>query len=160
MEKPQVIMAEFQHETNCFSPTKAGRREFEERILIDSEEIIPFYKGTKTVVGGFIKASEVEAFEIMPVIAACAEPCGLITKDMFEFVKNKIIRAIDEVKNLGGVLLCLHGAMVSEAGIATLPGTHFGKYGDGYLRLSYATSQENIKKGLERINTAIGKIAA
>jgi len=50
--------------------------------------------------------------------------------------------------------------LLNEAGVATLPGTHFGKYGEDYLRLSYATSLENIKKGLERINSAAVKISA
>jgi aspartate aminotransferase len=49
--------------------------------------------------------------------------------------------------------------LLNEHGVAALPGTHFGAYGDGYLRLSYATSQENIKKGLERI-AAAAKAAA
>jgi aspartate/methionine/tyrosine aminotransferase len=50
--------------------------------------------------------------------------------------------------------------LLNEAGVAALPGTHFGKYGEGYIRLSYATSSENIKKGLERIKGAAEKIAA
>jgi aspartate/methionine/tyrosine aminotransferase len=47
---------------------------------------------------------------------------------------------------------------LEEAGVATLSGTDFGNYGEGYLRLSYATSLENIKKALERINTAVMKL--
>ena len=35
--------------------------------------------------------------------------------------------------------------------VALLPGSSFGKFGEGYLRLSYANSIENIHKGLERI---------
>jgi len=49
--------------------------------------------------------------------------------------------------------------LLYEAGVAVLPGTHFGKLGDGYLRLSYANSQENIRKALERIETAVAKLA-
>lgn len=49
--------------------------------------------------------------------------------------------------------------LLNEAGVATLAGTDFGKYGEGYIRLSYATSQENIRKALERINTAVAKLA-
>ncbi len=49
--------------------------------------------------------------------------------------------------------------LLKEAGVATLAGTAFGKYGEGYLRLSYATSQENIKKALKRINTAVAKLS-
>ena len=39
-----------------------------------------------------------------------------------------------------------------EAGVALLSGSAFGEYGEGYVRLSYANSQENIKKALERLD--------
>ena len=42
-------------------------------------------------------------------------------------------------------------ALLDEAGVAALPGTSFGQYGKGYLRLSYANSLENIQKALERM---------
>jgi aspartate aminotransferase len=38
-----------------------------------------------------------------------------------------------------------------EAGVACLSGTSFGKYGEGYLRFSYANSIENIEEGMKRI---------
>jgi len=41
--------------------------------------------------------------------------------------------------------------ILEEAGVALLPGNAFGKFGEGYLRLSYANSQENIQKAIERI---------
>ncbi len=41
--------------------------------------------------------------------------------------------------------------MLNEAGVACLSGTAFGKYGEGYLRFSYANSVENIKKALDRM---------
>ncbi len=48
--------------------------------------------------------------------------------------------------------------LLDEAGVALLPGTSFGKYGDGYLRLSYANSLENIDEALHRMATAIAKL--
>jgi aspartate/methionine/tyrosine aminotransferase len=45
--------------------------------------------------------------------------------------------------------------LLNEAGVAVLPGTSFGKYGEGYLRLSFANSIENIKKALDRIDKAL-----
>ena len=114
MTNPRVIVAEFKHETNCFCPNKAGRREYEERYLKDSDEVIPFFKDTRTEIGGIIEASQKEGFEIIPVMAASATPSGLTTKEMFEFAKNKMVKAISETENVAGVLLSLHGAMVSE----------------------------------------------
>jgi aspartate/methionine/tyrosine aminotransferase len=49
--------------------------------------------------------------------------------------------------------------LMKEAGVAVLPGTAFGRYGEGYLRLSYANSLENIKEALVRIQKAVEKIA-
>ena len=48
--------------------------------------------------------------------------------------------------------------LLHEAGVAILSGTAFGKYGDGYLRFSYANSIENIRTGLERIQLALEKL--
>jgi aspartate/methionine/tyrosine aminotransferase len=47
--------------------------------------------------------------------------------------------------------------LLYNAGVAVLPGTSFGKYGEGYLRLSFANSIENIKKALDRIARAVEK---
>ncbi|MBN1350863.1 pyridoxal phosphate-dependent aminotransferase [candidate division KSB1 bacterium] len=49
--------------------------------------------------------------------------------------------------------------LLEEAGVAVLSGTAFGKYGDGYLRLSYANSIENINKALQRIESALAKLS-
>ncbi len=38
--------------------------------------------------------------------------------------------------------------LLNEAGIACLAGTAFGAYGEGYLRFSYASSEEKIRKML------------
>ena len=48
--------------------------------------------------------------------------------------------------------------LLEDAGVAVLPGTAFGKYGDGYLRLSYANSLENIQEALARMDSAISRI--
>ena len=48
--------------------------------------------------------------------------------------------------------------LLEDAGVAVLPGTAFGKHGDGYLRLSYANSLENIQEALARMDSAISRI--
>ena len=52
--------------------------------------------------------------------------------------------------------LALAKILLSEARVAVIPGNVFGA--DDYLRLSYATSMENITKGLNRIEELINKI--
>ena len=46
---------------------------------------------------------------------------------------------------------------LNEAGVALLSGTSFGRFGEGYVRLSYANSQENILRALERLQAFVAK---
>jgi aspartate/methionine/tyrosine aminotransferase len=41
--------------------------------------------------------------------------------------------------------------LMEKAGVAVLAGTSFGSNGEGFIRLSYANSQANIRKALDRI---------
>ncbi|HEY3063421.1 MAG TPA: pyridoxal phosphate-dependent aminotransferase [Chloroflexota bacterium] len=45
--------------------------------------------------------------------------------------------------------------LLQEAGVACLSGTAFGRYGEGYLRFSYANSQDNIRLALERMSVLL-----
>ena len=45
----------------------------------------------------------------------------------------------------------LASALLEEAGVATIGGPDFGVFGEGYIRLSYANSAENIRRALERM---------
>ncbi len=46
----------------------------------------------------------------------------------------------------------LASALLEEAGIATIGGPDFGIHGEGYIRVSYANSLENIEKALDRMS--------
>jgi aspartate/methionine/tyrosine aminotransferase len=48
--------------------------------------------------------------------------------------------------------------LLEEAGVAVLPGSAFGEYGEGYIRLSYSTSQEIIRAGLDCLRTAFARL--
>jgi aspartate/methionine/tyrosine aminotransferase len=48
--------------------------------------------------------------------------------------------------------------LLEEAGVALLPGTSFGQYGDGYLRISFANSLENLLMAIERIKQAFARL--
>lgn len=44
---------------------------------------------------------------------------------------------------------------LGEAGVACLSGTAFGKFGEGYVRFSYANSIENIQEALRRVERSL-----
>lgn len=50
-------------------------------------------------------------------------------------------------------------ALIEEAGVAVLPGTAFGAYGEGYLRLAYCNSLDNIEKALDQMEPVFGRLA-
>jgi Aspartate/tyrosine/aromatic aminotransferase len=62
------------------------------------------------------------------------------------------------IKSIGKKSKEFSDYLLNEAGVAVLPGTSFGKYGEGYLRISFANSVENIKKALDRISKAVEKL--
>ena len=47
---------------------------------------------------------------------------------------------------------------MNEAGVALLSGSAFGEFGEGYVRLSYANSQENIKKAISQLDKLVRSI--
>ena len=46
--------------------------------------------------------------------------------------------------------------LLTEAGVAVLPGTAFGAAGKGYIRLAYTQSEDELKRGLKQISDFIG----
>ena len=50
--------------------------------------------------------------------------------------------------------------LLNEAGVACLSGAAFGKYGEGYIRFSYANSYENLMEAVKRIESALVTAAA
>jgi aspartate/methionine/tyrosine aminotransferase len=52
----------------------------------------------------------------------------------------------------------LQGQLLEEVGVATIAGTSFGEFGEGYLRFSYANSREAIGEAIERIRRFLGNL--
>ncbi len=59
--------------------------------------------------------------------------------------------AFPNIKETGWKAKPLASALLEDAGVATIGGPDFGVHGEGYIRLSYANSAENILKALDRM---------
>jgi aspartate/methionine/tyrosine aminotransferase len=59
--------------------------------------------------------------------------------------------AFPNISGTGRTAKELETALLKDAGVATIAGTSFGQYGEGYLRLSYANSTENIRTAIDRM---------
>jgi microcystin degradation protein MlrC len=102
------------HETNTFSNVPTNRAQFEARDLRYGGEIIETFRGTGTCLGGMIGAAERLGATLVPSVAAAASPAGLVTRDIYEHVKQRMLADLQAAGRLDGVLLDLHGAMVPE----------------------------------------------
>lgn len=68
--------------------------------------------------------------------------------------------AFPNVKSVGMPSRDFARYLLHEHGVATLSGTAFGSAGDGYLRISYANSMENLEEALRRIESAVRAVRA
>jgi aspartate/methionine/tyrosine aminotransferase len=67
--------------------------------------------------------------------------------------------AFPNISRTGWKAKPLASALLQDAGVATIGGPDFGVHGEGYLRLSYANSLENIERALERIGDYLSRPA-
>lgn len=65
--------------------------------------------------------------------------------------------AFADIKKLGMSSLNCAYYLLEHAKVSAVPGSGFGEYGEGYLRISYATSLENLEKATNRIEVALRK---
>ncbi|MFA5177088.1 MAG: aminotransferase class I/II-fold pyridoxal phosphate-dependent enzyme [Candidatus Omnitrophota bacterium] len=61
------------------------------------------------------------------------------------------------IKNSGLSSLEFSQKLLKEEKVAVVPGTAFGACGEGYIRISYASSMESLKEALERIKRFLSK---
>ncbi|MDX6621751.1 MAG: aspartate aminotransferase, partial [Gaiellales bacterium] len=74
-------------------------------------------------------------------------------------VPNGAFYAFPNVKETGLDTRELANRLLDEAGVALLSGTAFGEYGEGYLRVSYANSLENIEEALQKMGDLLAQSA-
>ena len=60
--------------------------------------------------------------------------------------------AFPSIKETGLTSAEFEARAMADAGVALLSGAAFGEYGEGYVRLSYANSQENIQKAISQLD--------
>lgn len=66
--------------------------------------------------------------------------------------------AFPNIKALGMSSYDLALELIQKAGVLTIPGSVFGKQGEGYLRMSYATAEDKIKEAIDRMKQFAGDL--
>ena len=114
-------------------------------------------------------------FSQMAAIAALQGPQDSVTAMMEEFTKRRdlIVRGLNSLPGITcpiprGAFYAFPNIRASgmtskefadralnEAGVALLAGTAFGAFGDGYIRISFANSQENLREAVDRLRSIL-----
>lgn len=112
----RLLLAMLKHETNTFSPVPTPFERFFKGNpeALTGDAAIEEYRGTGSGMGGFIEVAEEHNAEIVVAVAAESWPSGPATDEAYERLVGLIL---SEVKKGGfdGILLDLHGAMVTES---------------------------------------------
>ncbi len=108
----RIAIAGFLHESNTFASQVTGMAQFR---VHSGEKLLQHYAETFHEIAGFIAGAGEYDFEPLPLVAAEATPSGTVTAAAYEEITGGIIRALKANPGMDGVLLALHGAMVSES---------------------------------------------
>ena len=110
----RVAVGQIYQETNSFSSRLTGISDFRNRYLVEGSQLINSLRETRTEIGGFLQILENTDVTIIPTVAAWAMPGGRVEKTAYELLTQKLLQNIQKQTQLDGVLLSLHGAMLTE----------------------------------------------
>ena len=108
----RVAVGGIMHESNTFNPGPTPLAAFR---VQRGDELPGWWRDTPHELGGFIAGAERFGYELFPTLMAQATPGGVVTPEAFERLTQELLERLERAPRLDGLLLALHGAMVSEA---------------------------------------------
>ncbi len=112
----RILCAQFKQETNRYAPGISDEKAYREREYIWGENAVrAHFTGTKCEMGAFFDELDTcENCELIPVLALNASPGPVTAQSVWNQVADGLLEAINAQPYVDGVLLALHGAMVTE----------------------------------------------
>jgi microcystin degradation protein MlrC len=109
-----------QHETNTFATVPTTLVDFARDSGCGDEfrggkTLFDVYRNTGTIHGGYITGAEQAGFELIPLLNVFAQPAGRVEDRAFDYLLTQFLERLKSVLPVDGVLLDLHGAMVTES---------------------------------------------
>lgn len=110
----RILIAQVKQETNTFCEVPTTLRTFSSSYLYFKEEIEENLKATRTEIGGFLQEIHNQGGSFIPTVAASAISGGSVVEEDYQILKQSILEPLKQEINVDGVLLSLHGAMVTD----------------------------------------------
>ena len=114
----RIAIGGFFHESNTFCRPLTTLADYERTRLYDGDEMIAPLRNTDTEIGGFLHGAEELGFTAVPTYYAWAWPAGPLSDECFRTILDRLkerLTAACAGGDVDGVLLQLHGAMVTES---------------------------------------------
>ncbi len=112
---PRIAVGGILHESNTFSKDLTDVADFDGRLIRRGEEIEEEFADAAHEVGGYFEGARKFGLELVPTLVANATPSGPVTDRAFDAITEELIERIRAAGPLDGLLLALHGAMVTES---------------------------------------------
>jgi microcystin degradation protein MlrC len=110
----RLAVAGMHHETNTFSTVPADLAAYRAGGIRRGGEMIDHYRGSEATLGGFLDPPEEPDVELVPLLDAMVNPCGLVSQEAYQAIVEDMAAAMEQALPVDGVLLCLHGACVAQ----------------------------------------------
>ena len=110
----RVLSAMIKHETNTFSRLATGLDQYRLHALRSGKAIEPVYQGTNSELAAYFDASREYGWDMDCAIAANATSSGKVTQEAWDYLSGAVLTALERDGPFDGILLALHGAMVTE----------------------------------------------
>jgi microcystin degradation protein MlrC len=110
----RIAIGGIYHESNTFFSQPMTMERFAEGQLHYGDEIPSHWAGTCSEMHGFLQGAERYRWQAVPTLMAWGMPSGRVTGETFATLVEDLVARLQSAAPLDGVLLSLHGAMVSE----------------------------------------------
>jgi microcystin degradation protein MlrC len=110
----RIGTAGLSHETHTFLPRKTPVDPFEE-AAVRGGAVTETFRGTNTVTGGFVDACEAAGHDLVPTVRSRGGVSGTVVDEVYDRYVGEMVEGFERAGDLDGVLLFLHGAMVTES---------------------------------------------
>jgi microcystin degradation protein MlrC len=112
---PRIAIGGIVHETHCFAEPKTTLADFRQQALHEGQAIVQAMAGTRSGIGGMIEGASGYGWALAPTLYGAAMPGGVVAEDAYQAMLRGLLDGLAAAMPLDGVLLALHGAMVTEA---------------------------------------------
>jgi microcystin degradation protein MlrC len=111
---PRIAIAQLAQETNHFAPVPTTMADFVRHGLARGADLLTARAGSRTEIPGMLDVLARAGATPVPLLAAFAMAGGPVRQHVFDTLLAEIVQRLKDAGAVDGVLLALHGAMVTD----------------------------------------------